>query len=279
MLARVLKRALRTALMRSYPISFWHELRAACRLRGGAEARELLLAALFDVANERRYLRLFGEINLAEALRGEAGLPFGELFDPAAHDVVLGCWEARVVYSTVLAGPHAHVDIERLVDDDLLGGSSQDLMRLLVDEQLDFGVEMVADGAAAWQRLKRGAGGAALENAVGSGRSVHFILDGLDVDATPAAVAELRYAYRRWRQLTQQPGSILFYLGGRTTAPPWRDECALPASDWAVLRGVEAPHEGEFVEAGAADEVLAAAGGNAPERLVEVASAVVAQHP
>jgi hypothetical protein len=266
-------------LLRSYPLWFWHELRAACRLRGGAAAREILLASLFDLASERRYLRLFRDINLAEALRGQTGLPFAELFDAAASDVVLGCWEARVVYATLLAGRHAHVAIERFVDDELLLGSDEDLMRGLVNEQLAHGPDEPMDGAAAWQRLSHEASGAALADAVQGGRSVHFVLDGLDVDETPAAVAELRWAYRHWRALERQPGRILFYLGGRTTAPPWLDACALPACDWIRLRGGEVPHEGDLLEAGAAHEVLGAAGTGAAERCVEGAGRVVAQHP
>jgi hypothetical protein len=280
MLARLLKRSLRTVLMRSYPLSFWHELRAAYRQQRGA-ARQRLLARLFDCASERRYLRLFRDVNLAEALRGQTGTRFADLFGVGAEDVVLGCWEARVVYSIMLTGSHQHVAIERFVDDELLGGGDEDLLRQLVTEQLERGPDVVGDGAAAALRLLAGAAGIATESAVAAGRNVHFLLDGLELAATPAAVEELRYIHRRWSQLDRQPGRILFHLGGRTTAPPWRDECALPASDWAQLGGrrAEAPHEGDLVEAGATHELLAAAAANAPERLVEVKSGVVAQHP
>src|SRR4051794_15799441 len=102
MLHRLLKRSLRTGLMRSYPPSFWHELRAAWRQHRGA-ARHRLLETLFDGATVPRYLGLFRDVNLAEPLRGQTGTAFAELFGGAAGDVVLGCWEARVVYSTVLS--------------------------------------------------------------------------------------------------------------------------------------------------------------------------------
>jgi hypothetical protein len=277
MLARLLRRALRATLQRSYPSAFWDDLGAACRLRGGAAGRELLLTSLFDVASERRYFQLFRDIHLGEALRGQAGLPFHNLFDKTAGDVVLGCWEARVIYSTLLQAHHERLPIERLLEDERMGGRSEDLLRPLVDERLLAGSDdPPVDGPAAWQRLAHAGSGVALEAAVASGRTVHFVLDGLDLERTPAAVAELRWVYRYWQALAREPGPILFYLGGRTTAPPWLDACALPASDWVRLRGAEVPHEGDLVEAGAAHEVLAAAGANAAERGVEGTGRVVA---
>ncbi|HZS39336.1 MAG TPA: hypothetical protein VFF06_21035 [Polyangia bacterium] len=201
MLVRFLKSALRVVLSRTYPLFFWHELGAMLRELGALERsapgaslpslrsrsdtvnhlaitlQDRLLFGLFNSATERRYLRLLRDVQTTAHARGDEGRTFRELFRPLRRDVIYGCWEGRMIYSTQFGTTHerAAVDHQRFVKTDTfndatvrtrefsdraVGGSGDDLLRALVLEQIARGREVLnADDrreAAAYYELMEG---------------------------------------------------------------------------------------------------------------------------